>query len=55
MSKATAESALMDRLEVWATSLGDGGIKQADGARYYPTHACPDYARRMPRAACSTT
>jgi hypothetical protein len=41
MSKATAERALMDRLEVWAKSLGDGGIKRADGARFYPTRSMP--------------
>jgi hypothetical protein len=41
MSKATAERALMERLEVWASSLGDGGIKRVDGARFYPTRSMP--------------
>jgi hypothetical protein len=36
-AKAKAEDALMDRLEEWAASLGPGGVKRADGPRYFPS------------------
>jgi beta-galactosidase GanA len=39
MSKATAENALMERLEDWARSLGDGGITRVDGVRYFPARS----------------
>jgi hypothetical protein len=34
---AEAEAALMDRLEVWARGLGDGGVMTVDGRRYFPS------------------
>lgn len=39
--RAAAEDALMDALEAWARSLGDGGVTQADGKRYFPTRSIP--------------
>lgn len=36
-AKGIAEDALMARLEEWAASLGPGGVKRSDGARYFPS------------------
>ena len=34
--REAAADALMEALEEWAASLGDAGVRRADGARYFP-------------------
>lgn len=36
-NRQAAADALMEELEEWAKSLGDAGVRRADGARYFPS------------------